>query len=379
MAPKNDLAQLVGQLFIVGFPGQSVPPEFKKNIQEYNLGGTIYFKHNVESAAQLAELSNEIQFGCRPKSSAGMLIAIDHEGGRVNRLVKPFTKFPGADLLGELGSPKVGFMFGGVIGKELKAVGINLNFAPVVDVATNPNSPAMKTRMFSADPEMCAKLGSAVVRGIQKAGVAAVAKHFPGHGDAKEDSHFTLPKVDKSMTELEECELIPFKRMVRSRVEGIMTAHILNPSLDSEYPATLSQKTVDGILRKQMRYSKIIFSDDMEMKAITDNYGLEEAAVLAIKAGCDCLILRGDHGFPIKQIEAIIKAVEDKRISKEQLEMSAARIMSCKKVYADTKAPIDVTSVSKHIGLPEHFRLADCIAKKELPPDMEGGEDNDRF
>ena len=151
-----------------------------------------------------------------------------------------------------------------------------------------------------------------------------------------------------------------------------MTAHILNPSLDPDFPATFSQRTVDGILRKEMRYSKIIFSDDLEMKAITEHYGAEEAAVLALRAGCDCLILRGDFGPPIKQIEAIIKAIEDKRLSKEQLEMSAARISGCKKTYADTKSPIDVTAVTKSIGLPEHFRLADCINKKELPPDLEG-------
>ncbi len=175
----------------------------KKAIQEYNLGGTIYFKRNVQSPAQLAELSNELQFSCRLKESPHLFISIDHEGGKVNRLVKPFTKFPGNDYLGELGSPKIGFDFGSVLGKELKAIGVNVNYAPVVDVNTNPNSPIIKTRSFSSDPEVCARLGSAVSRGLQKAGVIAVAKHFPGHGDTKEDSHLTLPKVTKTIEELE--------------------------------------------------------------------------------------------------------------------------------------------------------------------------------
>src|SRR5436305_1277128 len=144
MATNTHLKTLVGQLFVVGFNGYSVPNEFKNHIQEFNLGGTIYFKRNVQSPAQLAELSNDLQFTCRPTSSPGLMISIDHEGGKVNRLVKPFTKFPGNDFLGDLGSPKVGFQFGVILAKELKAVGINVNFAPVVDVNTNNDNPIIK-------------------------------------------------------------------------------------------------------------------------------------------------------------------------------------------------------------------------------------------
>ena len=333
MASKKDLKTLVGQLFVVGFNGYSVPSDFKKWMQDINLGGTIYFKRNVQSPAQLAELSNEIQFSCRPKDAPPAFISIDHEGGKVNRLVKPFTKFPGNDYLGELGSPKVGFDFGMVLGKELKAVGINVNFAPVVDVNTNKDNPIIKNRSFSNDPEVCGRLGSAVCRGIQKMGVIAVAKHFPGHGDTKEDSHHVLPRVDKTVDELEKCELIPFRRVIRSRVEAIMTAHILNPKLDPKYPATLSERTIDDLLRKQLRFSRLVFADDMEMKAITDNFGAEDAAILAIKAGCDCLIYRGDSGFPAKVVEAVIKAFEDDVIPMAKLEQAVARIGLAKKFY----------------------------------------------
>lgn len=374
MASKN-LKSLVGQLFVVGFDGYSVTPEFKKAVQELNLGGTIYFKRNVQSPAQLAELSNELQFSARGKDTPPLFIAIDHEGGKVNRLVKPFTKFPGNDILGELGSPKVAFQFGLVIAKELKAVGININFAPVVDVETNPNNPVMKNRMFSSDPEVCSRMGSAVCRGIQKMQVIAVAKHFPGHGDTNVDSHLALPKVEKTFEELDKCELIPFKRIARSRVEGIMTAHILNPNLDPDYPATLSVKTVEEILRKQIRFQKLIFTDDMEMKAIMDNYGAEEAAVLAVQAGCDVLVYRGDTGTPEKQIEAIVKAVESNRIPLSRIEASIQRIQAAKKTYCDVREPIEVTEVSQFIGLPDHFHLADCIAKKEIPKNLsESGE-----
>ena len=366
MASNTDFRNKIGQLFLVGFDGFSVPADFKMAAEKFQLGGVIYFKRNVQSPAQLAELSNELQFSCRTKEMPGYFVSIDHEGGKVNRLVKPFTKFPGNENLGELGSPKIGFEFGIVIAKELKAIGVNVDFAPVVDVNTNKDNPVMKGRMFSSDPEVCGKMGSAVCRGIQKMGVIAVAKHFPGHGDTKEDSHFALPRVNKSLEALEEIELIPFRRMARSRVEGIMTAHILNDALDPKYPATLSESTINGILREKIRFQKLIFSDDMEMKAITDHYGAEEAAVLAIKAGCDILIYRGDAGFPHACVEAVIKAVESNQIPMQQIEASFKRIEEAKKGYVDLK-PIDVTAVGKFIGQPEHFRLADIIDKMELP------------
>lgn len=367
MASKKDLRPLVGQLFIVGFNGYSVPNDFKKQIADFHLGGVIYFKRNVQSPGQLAELSNEIQFSFRPKEDPFLFTCIDHEGGKVNRLVKPFTKFPGNDYLGELGSPRIGFEFGMVIAKELKAVGINVNFAPVVDVNTNIYNPIIKTRAFSSDPEVCGKLGSAVTRGIQKMGVLAVAKHFPGHGDTKEDSHFVLPKYSRPLEDLEKVELIPFHRVIRSRVEGIMTGHLWNTALDPDFPCTLSQKTIEGILRERLRFSKVIFSDDMDMKAIADHFPPEQAAVLAIMAGVDCLIYRGDAGFPVLQYEAVIKAVEENKIPLEKLELAVSRIQSAKAFYATLQNPLDVTDVSNYIGLPEHFRLADIITRKELP------------
>lgn len=364
---KEDLKRLVGQLFLVGFDGYSVPEEWKKFALDYNITGTIYFKRNVQSPAQLAELSNDVQFNCRGKYSPPMIISIDHEGGKVNRLVKPFTKFPGNDYIGDIDSPKVAFEFGQVLGKELKAIGVNVNFAPVLDVNTNPKSKIIGSRAFSSDPEVCARMGSAVCRGLQKMGVMAVGKHFPGHGCVEEDSHLTLPKMNRTLEELESIELIPFRKAIKARVEGIMTAHILNKALDPEFPVTLSKPILTDILRENLRYNKIIYSDDMEMQAITEHYSPEQAAVLAVAAGCDILIYRGDNGLPIPEIEAIVKAVEDGVIPQAQLEASYQRIFKAKKAYADVTNPIDVTEVGNNIGLPEHFKLADQITRKEAP------------
>ncbi|MBI1862154.1 MAG: beta-N-acetylhexosaminidase [Deltaproteobacteria bacterium] len=374
MANHKHIQQLVGQLFIVGFDGFSVPIAFKRFIAESNLGGVIYFEGNVQSPTQLAELSNEIQFSCRAKGSPPLVVSIDHEGGKVTRLVKPFTKFPGNDYIGDLGSPKVAFQFGMVIGKELKAIGVNMNCAPVVDVNSNPESPIIGSRAFSKDPEVCGRMGSAVCRGLQKMGVMAVAKHFPGHGGTTEDSHLALPVVTKTMEQLDELELIPFKRVIKSRVEGVMTAHIMNRNLDPEYPATLSKATLTDLLRTKMRFSRLIISDDLEMKAIADKWDPIRSAVLAVQAGCDMLIYKGEAGVPQAQIDAIIVAVEKGEIPLAQLEQKVVRIQTAKKAYCEQKEPIDITEVGQYIGQPDHAKLADIITKKEKPAD-EGPED----
>jgi len=375
MATSGDIRKQIGQLFLVGFDGYTVPSDFKKAIQEFNIGGTIYFRRNAESPVQLAMLSNSLQFECRLKDSPPLLISIDHEGGKVNRLSPPFTQFPGMDLLGEIGSPKLAFHLGLAMGEELAAIGVNVDFAPVADVLTNPKNPIMAGRAFSSDPEMCAKMGSGVCRGLQKAGVAAVAKHFPGHGDTSEDSHLTLPFVDRNLEDCEKIEFIPFRRLIRSRVEAIMTAHLINKSLDPDLPATLSPKIINDVLRAQLRFQKLVFSDDMEMKAIADNYGVEESAIMAIQAGCDMLIYRGDAGFPVAAYEALVKAVETKKISKERIEVSAQRILNLKKSYATRQRPLEMAQLEKKIGTPEHLALAQAIAKKEMPQFLDGQDE----
>lgn len=375
MATSDDIRKQIGQLFLVGFDGYTVPEDFKKAIQEFNLGGTIYFRRNAESPVQLALLSNSLQIDCRPKDAPPLLISIDHEGGKVNRLSPPFTQFPAMHLIGEIGSAKLAFHLGLAIGDELSAIGVNVDFAPVADVLTNPKNPIMAGRAFSSDPLVCAKMGSGICRGLQKSKVAAVAKHFPGHGDTSEDSHLTLPVVDRGLEESEQIEFIPFRRLIRSRVEAIMTAHLINKSLDPDLPATLSPKIINDILRAQIRFQRVVFSDDMEMKAITDNFGVEESAVMAIQAGCDILIYRGDSGFPVAAYEAIVKAVENKKISKERIEVSFQRVMNLKKGYATQQRPLEMSQLEKKIGTPEHLALAEAIAKKEMPEFLDGEEE----
>ncbi|MFM8268857.1 MAG: glycoside hydrolase family 3 N-terminal domain-containing protein, partial [Pseudomonadota bacterium] len=175
--------------------------------------------------------------------------------------------------------------------------------------------------------------------------------------------------------ECEQIEFLPFRRLIRSRVEAIMTAHLINKSLDPDLPATLSPKIINDILRAQLRFQKVVFSDDMEMKAIADNYGAEESAVMAIQAGCDMLIYRGDAGFPVAAYEALVKAVESKKISKERIEISHQRILNLKRGYATQTRPLEMAQLEKMIGTPEHLALAEAIAKKEMPAFLDGSDE----
>jgi beta-N-acetylhexosaminidase len=198
-------------------------------------------------------------------------------------------------------------------------------------------------------------------------GVMACAKHFPGHGDTAEDSHFKLPRVDRGLPDLEKAELVPFRRVTRSRVESIMTAHVINSSLDPDVPATLSSRTIEGLLRGDLRYNRLVISDDMEMKAIADHYGAEEAAVKAVQAGCDLLLYRGEAGFPVESIEAVIRAVEKGDIPRKRLDESLARIQAAKRTYCTVTGKIDPATCAANIGLAAHQELADAVQRREIP------------
>ncbi len=360
---NEKIIQAVGQMFIVGFNGTSVPKDFKKLVEKYHLGGTILFKRNVESPSQIVSLTNDLQFNCRTHLMPPFFISIDHEGGPVTRLSAPFTQFPSIAGLGILGSPKASFEFGLGLGTELKAVGININYAPVVDVYSNPGSAVLRNRCFSSDAEVVAKMASAIVRGMDKAEILCVAKHFPGHGNTEQDSHLELPKLSRNVDELEKVEFVPFRRVIRSKVPGVMTAHILNTELDPTYPATLSHHTLTEVLRERLKFSHLIFSDDMEMGAISQHYSPEEAAVLAVQAGVDCLIYRGDTDFPVRAIEAILKAIEERKITFSQIELSNSRIQVAKRKFAHANAPLIESDALQCIGTKEHQELAKIIAK----------------
>lgn len=284
------LQKIIGSLLVVGFEGTKLSDVTRDFLGDWDLGGVILFKRNIESLEQLSSLNESIYQAAKLTP----LLSVDHEGGRVFRLPPPFTIFPPMRKLGDYCAARQDFQTAKQVGqsfaRELRAVGFNLDYAPVLDVDSNPQNPIIGDRAFSSDPQEVADWALALAAGLESEGVMACGKHFPGHGDTSEDSHLTLPKVSKSREALEACELIPFRRAA-TQLSLLMTAHVMYPALDAEWPATLSDKILTGLLRKEMGYRGLIISDDFFMKGIVARWGLEEAAERFLRAGGDLVML----------------------------------------------------------------------------------------
>ena len=300
-------------LLMVGFEGKSLPPRLARQIREGTVGGVILFSRNVEGPRQVRDLCREIRAAAGGGQPAP-LVAIDQEGGRVMRLTAPgFTRFPPARCysLFRSRSPRVAEAAGEAMAEELRAVGVDINFAPVLDVDSNPENPVIGDRALSSNPESVAELGIAFFRGMLSRGVLPVGKHFPGHGNTASDSHEVLPVVRSSRDTLLTREILPFRRAIRAGIPALMTAHVLYPALDREFPATLSEKILRGLLRKQLRFRGAVFSDALEMRAIAGRFGIGAAAVRAGSAGCDVVLVCGGELAREEAGEAIARAWAD--------------------------------------------------------------------
>ena len=339
----------LGQLFITGISGTQLTEEEKEFIEKENIGGVILFSENYESPAQLAELVNSIQ---ALRDHYPLFIAVDHEGGRVIRFKSHFTQFPSMLDIAKLESPKTCFEVHQIMGKELSACGVNVNLSPVCDIFNNPNNKVIGDRAFGKNKESVTLFVSSAIRGLQTEGIMACSKHFPGHGCTTKDSHHDLPIVKKTMEELQNEEFEPFKKAVKSRVEFIMMAHLLVDVIDDEMPCTLSKKAVD-ILRNELKFKKIIISDDMEMKAITDKYSYGEAALKAFEAGIDILEYRSMEKCK-EAYFACKEAYKKQELTKALVEEKLDRINKVKKEYLKEYKPIYIPDVEKIVGSREH-------------------------
>jgi beta-N-acetylhexosaminidase len=341
-----------GQLIISGIKGVTLLPEEAEIIKNQKLGGIILFTHNFESPAQLAELVNSIQ---KLRDEYPLFISVDQEGGRVIRFKKHFTQFPAMLSLARLDSPKLTFEVHQVIAKELAACGINLSYSPCCDILTNPENKVIGDRAYGTDPDTVEKHISAAIRGLQTHGVLACAKHFPGHGGTNKDSHFDLPLVKTSIEELRQREVLPFIKASKSRVEFMMMAHLMVDALDEEFPTTLSAKAYK-FLRNETKFSKIVITDDMEMKAIADRYSIEESAVLALNAGTDILLYRFLEDAQ-KALDAIRESTKKRLIKKEDLSEKLQRVERCKKKFLSNYQPIYIPKVGEAFNSPESKKL----------------------
>jgi beta-N-acetylhexosaminidase len=358
----KDFRRQAGQIAIAGFRGHSIPPELKSLAREFDLGGVIYFARNIDSPEQVAELSREAQELAR---ELPLWVSVDQEGGRVARLKTPFTVWPAMHTLGRSGDVALAERFARALAAELKAVGISLDYTPVLDVLTNPKNPVIGDRALAERADDVARLGTAIIRTLQGEGIAACGKHFPGHGDTSVDSHFELPLVEHPPDRLEAVELVPFRAAIDAGVASIMTAHILIPALDESVPATLSGKIVDLLLKRTLGYGGLVLSDDLEMKAISGRYGMAEATVMAIRAGCDAVLMCGeDQDAQARAIEAVIRAVEDESLPLKRAEDALARHRRVKERFlARRQPPLSGTALRTLLGRDEHQAVAAEMAR----------------
>jgi beta-N-acetylhexosaminidase len=353
-----------GQLAIAGFAGHAIPADLKSLAREFDLGGIILFARNIAEPAQVADLAREAQELAR---DLPLWVSVDQEGGRVARLKRPFTEWPPMITLGRSGDDRLAERFARALAAELKAVGITLDYAPVLDILTNPANPVIGDRALAERAEDVARLGRIIIRTLQDAGVAACGKHFPGHGDTSVDSHFELPLVEHPPDRIEAVELVPFRAAIEARVASIMTAHILLTALDADRPATLSPVIVSGMLREALGYDGLILSDDLEMKAIAGRHGIAEATVAAIAAGCDAVLMCGEsQDAQATALEAVIRAVEDGTLARTRVDNALATHRAVKARFLSGRRPpqpLAGEALKAVLGRDEHQAVADDMAR----------------
>ncbi len=365
MSPQP-LRRRIGQLLIGSFAGSDIPVELRSLAREFDLGGVTLFGRlgNIEAPAQVAELAFDLRALGRELPG---WVGIDQEGGRVARLRSPFTEWPPMAVLGRSDDPALAKRFAGALAAELSAVGISLDYAPVLDIHTNPKNPVIGDRALGDKPDTVAKLGRVIIEELQRAGVAACGKHFPGHGDTATDSHFELPLVEHPPDRLRAVEFVPFKAAIEARVAFIMTAHVLVTSLDEERPATLSRRIVNDLLRNELGFDGVIVSDDLEMKAISSRYTPSEAAVAAIAAGCDAVLMCGAGNQAnierhAEALEALVHAVEDEELSITQVEAALERNRRAKERFLREWRPPTAAQLTSLIGSDQHRAISEQMA-----------------
>ena len=313
---------IASQVLLPGFVGTTLPDWLAERLRS-GLAGVCVFGANIVSRAQLRRLTDDIR-----EANPNALIAIDEEGGDVTRLYQAVgSPYPGNALLGRIDDIKYTEAIASVVGWQLRLAGCNLNFAPDVDINSNPNNPVIGVRSFGADPGLVARHSAAWIRGIESTGTAASAKHFPGHGDTAQDSHLALPVVDFSLAVLRNRELLPFEAAIAAGSRTIMTSHVLLPQVDPSCPATFSRAILQGLLREDLGFQGVIVSDALDMKGASGDVGIAEAAVLALAAGCDLLCIGTDNADEqLNQIEsAIVTAIDDGRLGADRLAEAVAR------------------------------------------------------
>lgn len=332
MIKNMTIEEKIGQLIIVGKEGLEINEDDIYQMEVNKVGGFIFFSRNIDNESQVLNMLN----GLKENNSSNkipLFLSIDEEGGRVSRLSKIYKKLPTPKKLGEVNNKELSIEYGKILGLSLKELGFNLDFAPVLDINSNPKNPVIGDRSFGNTAHKVVNNGLSVMEGIHSQGIISSVKHFPGHGDTSVDSHLDLPRIDKSLDELESLELVPFREAINKNADMIMVAHILFPQLDEEFPASMSDKIINGLLRSKLNYNGVIVSDDMTMGAITQNYSIEEGVVKFLKGGGDIALVCHGKDNPSIVIDAIKKGIDEGEISIDEIDRKLYRILSLKDKY----------------------------------------------
>ncbi len=332
------LDEKIGQLVIVGLDGYTTDEHARQMIEEYNVGGFILFKSNIKSSHQMLELLNSLK-SINQANKVPLFLSVDEEGGRVSRLPGEFLKIPSNKIIGKLNNSSVSYKVGSIIGEELKAFGMNMNFAPVLDINSNPKNPVIGDRSFGTGPDLVSKLGVQTMQGLQSQNIIPVIKHFPGHGDTSTDSHVGLPRVNNDLKRLRSFELRPFADAIENGAEAVMVAHILLPKIDPENPASFSKTIISDILRRDMEFDGVVITDDFTMGAIVKNYNIGQAAVKSILAGSDIVLVCHDYEKQKAVISALKNATQSGLLPMKRIDQSVSRILRLKQEHGINDDP----------------------------------------
>jgi beta-N-acetylhexosaminidase len=348
---KMTLNEKIGQMIIAGFDGTTVDISARDLINKYKLGGLIVYQPNVKDATQLASLTNWIKIA-NTRNKIPLFISVDQEGGRVNRMPSSIINTPSARTIGNTNSEQYAYNIGNIIAKELASFGFNTDFAPVLDIQSNPKNTVIGDRSFGSTPSLVSKLGVSMMKGISAGQIIPVVKHFPGHGDTSVDSHLELPLVANDLSRLKSFELIPFSNAFKNGADMVMVAHILMQKLDSKYPASMSKTVITDLLREQLGFWGVVITDDMTMGAIVKHYTLEAAVVRSVNAGSNIILVGHGKDNVAAVYNSLYAAVKNRTISEDTINKSVYRILALKHKYNinnNEVSPVNVNNLNSLI------------------------------
>lgn len=325
------LDEKIGQLFVVAFEGKELNSNIKELIEKYKVGGVILFDGNVSDIKQTVSLINNLK-SVNSNNKHPLFISVDEEGGRVTRMPVEFKRMPSSADIGRTGKVEIAENAGNIIGESLRILGFNVDFAPVLDIYSNPQNTIIRGRSFGNDVNIVTKMGVAEVKALKGNSIIAVPKHFPGHGDTSIDSHIGLPIVHKSLSELKNFEFKPFEEAINNGADAIMVGHIVLSEIDKNNPASLSKDVIE-ILKKDLKFEGLVVSDDMTMGAITKNYNLEDSVLKSINAGVDLVLVCNDFENQVKSINRVKEALSTGELTEERLNESIYKILKLKYKY----------------------------------------------